>query len=65
MTQETKTLLEAFETLPTEEKQAFAHEILRRSLPFDSGPLDDEEISAASARLIEFLDTDDASTKSR
>jgi hypothetical protein len=65
MTQETKRLLEAFETLPTEEKQAFTHEILRRSLPFDSGPLADEGIAAASSRLIEFLDTGDASTQSR
>lgn len=58
-------LLEVFETLPVEEKQAFAHEVLRRSLPFDSGPLADDEIAASSARLIEFLDIDDASTQSR
>ncbi|HEY6971533.1 MAG TPA: hypothetical protein VJA94_20150 [Candidatus Angelobacter sp.] len=65
MTRETKTLLDAFDALPAEEQQALAHEILRRSLPFDSGPLGDDEIAAASSRLIEFLDTDDASTKSR
>lgn len=65
MTQETQKLLEAFETLPTEEKKAFTHEVLRRSLPFDSGPISDEEIAGASSRLIEFLDTDDGSTQSR
>lgn len=65
MTQQTKTLLEAFETLPAEEKRAFTDEILRRSLPFDSGPIADEEIGTASSRLFDLLDKDDASTGSR
>lgn len=63
MTQETKALLEAFELLSTEEKQVFVRIILRRSLPFDSGPISDEEIAAASSRLIDFLDTDDGSVQ--
>lgn len=58
MTQKTKMLLEAFELLSTEEKQVFVQEILRRSLPFDSGPISDEEIASASSRLIEFLGTE-------
>jgi len=65
MTQQTKTLLEAFETLPAEEKRAFTQEILRRSLPFDSGAISDEEIGAASSHLFDLLDKDDASTGSR
>lgn len=65
MTQATKTLLDAFETLPVDEKRAFADEILRRSLPFDSGPLSDDEIGAASSELFQSLDNDDASTGSR
>jgi hypothetical protein len=53
MTQQTKTLLDAFETLPPEEKRAFTDEILRRSLPFDSGSLSDEEIGNASSHLFD------------
>jgi hypothetical protein len=42
MSRETQALLEAFDDLPAEEKRAFTEEVLRRSLPFDSGPLADE-----------------------
>ncbi|MCX6614784.1 MAG: hypothetical protein NTZ98_01650 [Acidobacteria bacterium] len=56
MTHQTAALLDAFASLPVEEKRAFADEILRRALPFDSGPLADEEIEAASAALFESLD---------
>jgi hypothetical protein len=52
-------LLEAFEHLPVEEKRALTDEILRRSLPFDSGPLPDEEISGVAATLFEALDEED------
>jgi hypothetical protein len=65
MKRETTAQLEAFEAPPTEEKRAFAGEILRRSLPFDSGPLDDEEIGAASVVLFESLDEEDAETGAR
>ena len=58
MSRETRGLLEAFEHLPEGDKRAFAEEILRRSLPFDSGPLEDDEINAASAALFESLDED-------
>ncbi len=52
MSGEMMTLIEAFQALPAEEKRAFADEVLRRSLPFDSGPLENEEIGAASAALF-------------
>jgi len=55
MSRDTEALLDAFEHLPVEEKRAFAGEVLRRSLPFDSGPLEDEEIGAASAALFDYL----------
>lgn len=38
-------LLDAFEALPEDEKRAFTAEFLRRAIPFDSGPLDDDEIA--------------------
>ena len=44
MARQTAVLLDAFETLPVGEKRTFTGEILRRSLPFDSGALADEEI---------------------
>jgi hypothetical protein len=62
MTRNCETLLEAFEHLPTEEKRVFAEEVLRRSLPFDSGPLADEEIGGASAALFRSLEEEDDPT---
>jgi hypothetical protein len=59
-------LLEAFEALPPGDKQSFAVEVLRRTrdLPFDSGPLLDEEIGEAGRSLFAFLDQEEnASTK--
>jgi hypothetical protein len=55
MSRDTEALLDAFEQLPAEEKRAFTQEVLRRSQPFDSGPLEDEEIGAASAALFDCL----------
>ncbi len=65
MKRETATLLDDFENLPAEEKHAVTDEILRRSLPFDSGPLADREIGAASAPLFESLDEEDADAGTR
>jgi len=65
MSRETQTLLEAFEQLPAEEKRVFTDEVLRRSLPFDSGPLADEEIGAASNALFQSLDEEDADPAAR
>jgi hypothetical protein len=60
MSRDCETLLEAFEHLPAEEKRVFAEEVLRRSLPFDSGPIADEEMGAASAPLFRSLEEEDA-----
>jgi hypothetical protein len=65
MTRETTALLDAFEHLPAEEKRAFTEEVLRRFLPFDSGPLEDEEIGAASAALFQSLDKQGADSAPR
>lgn len=59
MSSETQALLDAFEHLPAEEKRAFTQEVLRRSLPFDSGPLEDQEIEAASVALFESFEGED------
>ena len=59
MSRETQALLEAFEHLPPAEKRAFTDEVLRRSLPFDSGALADEEIGAASDILWQSLPEED------
>jgi len=65
MTGKTRALLDEFEHLPPEEKRAFTAEVLRRSLPFDSGPISDEEVGAASSALFESLDREDANPKTR
>ena len=49
-------LLEAFEALPDEEKRTFTLEFLRQAMPFDSGPLDDEETARAADELFVMLD---------
>jgi hypothetical protein len=60
-------LLEAFDSLPADDKQTFAVEILRRTreLPFDSGPLADEEIGKAAKALFGFLDQDENAARPR
>lgn len=65
MSRQTEALLDAFEHLPAEEKRAFTTEVLRRSLPFDSGPIDDEEIAGASSVLFESLDREDGDSAAR
>ena len=65
MSRDSQALLEAFEHLPAEEKSALADEILRRVLPFDSGPLADEEIGAAAAVLFRSVDEEDAGPTAR
>ena len=59
VSRDTEALRDAFEHLPVEEKRTFTQEVLRRSLPFDSGPLEDEEIGAASCALFESLEEED------
>ncbi|MCX6590904.1 MAG: hypothetical protein NTZ56_05210 [Acidobacteria bacterium] len=60
-------LLEAFETLPAGDKQAFAVEVLRRTraMPFDSGPISDEEIGEAGRSLFAFLDQEENASTPR
>lgn len=65
MKREIAALLDAFESLPVEEKRAFTDEVLRRTLPLDSGPVADEEIGAASTALFKSLDKEDAGAGSR
>jgi hypothetical protein len=65
MSRKSRALLEAFEHLPAEEKSVLADEILRRSLPFDSGPLADAEIGAAAAALFRSLDEENADPAAR
>lgn len=65
MSSDTQALLEAFEHLPLEERRAFTQEVLRRSLPFDSGPLEDREIGAVSDALFASLEEEDGDPSSR
>ena len=54
-------LLEAFEALAPEDRQALAVEILRRTreMPFDSGPLSDEDVGEAGRALFAHLDQEE------
>jgi hypothetical protein len=67
MSEETLQLLEAFEALPSDDKQAFAMEILRRTreLPLDSGPITDEEIGEAGKALFGLLDQEEHAAHTR
>jgi len=67
MSTQTVQLLEAFEALPSDEKQAFALEILRRTreLPLDFGPITDEEIGEAGKALFAFLDQEENAARTR
>jgi len=59
MSRHTAQLLEAFEALPEEEKRIFTAEFFRRALPYDSGPLDDDETAHATDELFSMLDTEE------
>ncbi len=67
MSKQTAQLLEAFEALPVDDKQAFAMEILRRTrdLPLDSGPISDEELGEAGKALFAFLDHEENASQTR
>ncbi len=47
--------------MPPSEKQAFAVEVLRRTreVPFDSGPLTDEQIGENGRALFAFFDQEE------
>ena len=59
MSKQTAELLEAFDALPEEEKRVFTVEFLRRAVPIDSGPLDDEETASAADQLFGDLTTEE------
>jgi hypothetical protein len=65
MSRQTAQLLEAFEALPAEEKRTFTAEFLRRAIPFDSGPLDDEETTRATDEVFALLDAGENDAGSR
>ncbi len=65
MSKQTAELLEAFEALPEEEKRTFTVEFLRRVVPFDSGPLDDEETADAADQLFAALEAEENGASSR
>ncbi len=56
MSVETVELLKTFESLPESEKRLFTAEFLRRVVPFDSGPLDDDEIGDAADQLMATIE---------
>jgi hypothetical protein len=59
MNTQTAELLDAYEALPEQEKRIFTAAFLRRAIPFDSGPLDDEETAHAADRLLAGLDAEE------
>ncbi len=65
MSKQTAQLLEAFEALPEDEKRVFTVLFLRRAVPFDSGPLDDEETAAAADELFACLVAEEKDARSR
>jgi hypothetical protein len=65
MSRQTAQLLDAFESLPEEEKRIFTAEFLRRAIPFDSRRLDDQETAQAADELMALLDTEENDTGSR
>jgi hypothetical protein len=65
MSRQTANLLEAFEALPEEEKRVFTAEFLRRAIPFDSGPLDDDETASATDQLFALMDAEENEPSAR
>jgi hypothetical protein len=65
MSKEAAQLLEEFKELPEAEKRIFTAEFFRITLPFDSGPIEDDEIGQAGRSLFALLDQeeDDAQTR--
>jgi hypothetical protein len=59
MSSRTAQLLDEFNALPEDEKRAFTAEFLRRAIPFDSGPLDDDETAHAADHLLALLEAEE------
>jgi hypothetical protein len=64
MSKQTLQLLEAFESLPPEEKRVFTAEFLKRAIPFDSGPIEDREIGETGRSLFAMLDQEEDDARS-
>ena len=58
-------LIAAYESLPADEKQIVAKEILRRLPPLDSGPLDDEQVALAGDDMAAMLDEEENGSQAR
>jgi len=58
-------VIAAFESLPAEEKQSVAKEILRRLAPFDSGSLDDNDVAAAGDQIATLLEQEESDSAPR
>jgi hypothetical protein len=58
-------LIAQFETLPADEKQAVAREILRRLPSYDSGPLDDDVAAHAGDQMAALLDEEENDPQAR
>jgi hypothetical protein len=65
MSKQTAQLLEAFEALPEADKRVFIVEFLRRAVPFESGPLDDEERALAGDQLFGDLVAEENEAEAR
>jgi hypothetical protein len=59
--------LDAFDALPSDDKQTFVVEILRRAreLPFDSGSISDDEIGEAGKAVFALLDQEANAAQTR
>jgi hypothetical protein len=58
-------VIAAFESLPADDQQAVAREILRRLPALDSGPLGDDEVALAGDQLAAGLDREEDGSASR
>lgn len=55
----------AFDSLSAEEQQAVAKAILRRLAPFESGPLDDNEVALAGDQIAAMLEVEEGDATTR
>jgi len=58
-------LIAAYESLPADEKQEVAKEILRRLPPFDSGPLNDDQVALSGDELAAMLQQEENGSEPR
>ncbi len=58
-------LIAAYESLPADEKQVVVKEILRRLPPFDSGPLNDEQVALAGDQLATMIEEEENGSQTR